>query len=70
MRSGREGSELIRKLESAGWVLRATRGSRRQFKHPQSASVVTIAGHPGNDVPIGTLRAILKAAELEGDWQR
>ncbi|MBM3725245.1 MAG: type II toxin-antitoxin system HicA family toxin [Acidobacteria bacterium] len=59
--------DLIRKLESCGWVLRATRGSHRQFKHPQRPSVVTVAGHPGKDVPIGTLRAILKAAGLEGD---
>jgi len=59
--------DLIRKLESAGWVLRSTRGSHRQFKHPQKPSVVTVAGHAGKDVPIGTLRSILKAADLEGD---
>ncbi len=39
--------DLIRKLESAGWVLRSMRGSHRQFKHPQRPSVVTVAGHPG-----------------------
>lgn len=50
--------------------LRATRGSHRQFKHPQKPFVVTVAGHSGKDVPIGTLRAILKAAGLEGDEQR
>ncbi|MCC6537262.1 MAG: type II toxin-antitoxin system HicA family toxin [Bryobacterales bacterium] len=59
--------DLIRKLESAGWILRATRGSHRQFKHAQKPAVVTVAGHPGKDVPVGTLRAILKAADLEGD---
>jgi predicted RNA binding protein YcfA (HicA-like mRNA interferase family) len=26
--------------------------------------VVTIAGHPGRDVPIGTLKAILKSTKL------
>jgi predicted RNA binding protein YcfA (HicA-like mRNA interferase family) len=26
--------------------------------------VVTIAGHPGKDVPIGTLKSILKSAKL------
>ena len=59
--------DLIRKLESTRWVLRSTKGSHRQFKHPDKPLIVTVAGHPGKDVPIGTLRAILKAAELEGD---
>ncbi|MBK7927110.1 MAG: type II toxin-antitoxin system HicA family toxin [Bryobacterales bacterium] len=59
--------DLIRKLEAAGWVLRSTRGSHRQFKHSQKPAVVTVTGHPGQDLPIGTLRAILKAADLEGD---
>jgi predicted RNA binding protein YcfA (HicA-like mRNA interferase family) len=27
--------------------------------------VVTVVGHPGKDVPIGTLKAILKNAEIE-----
>ena len=62
--------DLIRKLESAGWVLRSIRGSHRQFKHPQKSLIVTVAGHPGKDVPIGTLRAILRAAELEGDQDK
>ncbi|MBL8229493.1 MAG: type II toxin-antitoxin system HicA family toxin [Bryobacterales bacterium] len=41
--------------------------TRRQFKHPHKLSVVTVAGHRAKDVPIGTLRAILKAADLEED---
>jgi len=62
--------DLIRKLDSAGWVLRSTKGSHRQFKHPTKPLVVTVAGHPGKDVPIGTLRAILKAAEMGGDSEQ
>jgi predicted RNA binding protein YcfA (HicA-like mRNA interferase family) len=59
--------DLIRKLEAAGWILRATRGSHRQFKHPDKPLVVTVPGNLGKDVPTGTLRAILKAADLEGE---
>jgi len=59
--------DLIRLLELKGWKLRATRGSHRQFKHPTKPMIVTVAGHAGRDVPIGTLRAILKAAELDGE---
>ena len=54
--------DLIRLLESNGWRLKATKGSHRQFRHPEKGLVVTVAGHPGKDVPIGTLKAILRSA--------
>ena len=57
--------DLIRLLESNGWRLKTVRGSHRQFKHPDKRMVVTVAGQSGKDVPIGTLKAVLKAAELE-----
>ncbi|MFN0103279.1 MAG: type II toxin-antitoxin system HicA family toxin [Bryobacteraceae bacterium] len=28
--------------------------------------MVTVPGNPGDDIPIGTLKAILKSAALEG----
>ena len=57
--------DLIDLLESAGWRLKATKGSHRQFLHPQKGMVVTVPGHPGKDVPVGTLKAILRSARLE-----
>ena len=57
--------DLIRRLERAGWVLKATRGSHRQYRHPDKGWVVTVPGHPSKDVPIGTMRAILRSAGLE-----
>jgi predicted RNA binding protein YcfA (HicA-like mRNA interferase family) len=57
--------ELIRLLESNGWRLRATRGSHRQFRHPQKGMVVTVPGQLGKDVPVGTLKAVLRSAGLE-----
>jgi predicted RNA binding protein YcfA (HicA-like mRNA interferase family) len=56
--------DLVRMLESAGWRLKATRGSHQQFRHPEKGMVVTVAGKPGNDIPIGTLKAILRSAGL------
>jgi predicted RNA binding protein YcfA (HicA-like mRNA interferase family) len=56
---------VIHLLESNGWRLKATKGSHRQFLHPQNGMVVTVAGQPGKDVPLGTLRAILRSAGLE-----
>jgi predicted RNA binding protein YcfA (HicA-like mRNA interferase family) len=57
--------DLIRLLESAGWRLRATKGSHRQFRHPHKGMVVTVPGQEGKDVPVGTLRAILRSAGLD-----
>jgi len=54
-------------LESNGWRLKATKGSHRQFRHPQKGMVVTVPGHLGKDVPVGTLKAILKSAGIEGE---
>jgi predicted RNA binding protein YcfA (HicA-like mRNA interferase family) len=58
--------DLIHMLESAGWRLKATKGSHRQFLHPQKGMVVTVPGQAGKDVPAGTLKAILRSAGLEG----
>ena len=58
--------DLIRLLDSNGWRLRTTRGSHRQFLHPQEGRVVTVPGQLGKDVPVGTLKAILRSAGLEG----
>lgn len=57
--------DLIRSWNPTGWRLRATRGSHRQFKHPERGMVVTAAGQPGKDVPTGTLKAILRTAGLD-----
>jgi len=58
--------ELIRVLEDDGWMLARTRGSHRQFHHPTKPGTVTVAGKPGVDVPVGTLRSALKQAGLLG----
>ena len=47
-------------LEQAGWVLVATRGSHRQFKHPLRPSRVTVAGRPSDDLASGTLKSIAR----------
>src|ERR1039458_4803003 len=48
------------------WRLKRTRGSHRQFRHPGKGMIVTVPGQLGKDVPVGTLRAILRSAGLEG----
>jgi predicted RNA binding protein YcfA (HicA-like mRNA interferase family) len=57
--------EIIRVVEDDGWILVRTRGSHRHFKHPSKPGLVTIAGHPGVDMPKGTLNSVLKQAGLK-----
>ena len=57
--------EIIRILERDGWYLARTKGSHRQFKHPEKVGAVTVAGKESLDVPRGTLNSILKQAGLK-----
>ena len=57
--------DIIARIQADGWTLARTRGSHRHFKHPNKPGIVTVAGHPGVDVPPGTLNSILKQAGLK-----
>jgi predicted RNA binding protein YcfA (HicA-like mRNA interferase family) len=57
--------DVIRLVRSDGWREVRTAESHRQFRHPKKRGVVTIAGKPGLDVPVGTLKSILKQAGLK-----
>ena len=48
--------EVIKMLEYDGWYLARTKGSHRQFKHPEKAGSFTVSGNLGVDMPIGTLK--------------
>lgn len=56
--------DVIRRLESEGWLLVVTKGSHRQFKHPRLIGRVTVSGALGADVPLGTLASIERQARL------
>lgn len=57
--------EIIKVIEDDGWRLVRTKGSHRQFKHDDKPGVVTVPGHFGDDIAIGTLNSILKQAGLK-----
>ena len=57
--------DVIRLIESKGWKHVRTTGSHRHFKHSSKSNIVTIPGHPGDDIPTGILKSILKGAGLE-----
>ena len=57
--------EVIAMLERDGWVLVATKGSHRQYKHPVKKGRVTVPGHLGDELRPGTLNSVLKQAGLK-----
>ena len=57
---------MIRLIESDGWRLVVTPGSHRQYKHNTKSGRVTVSGHPGDDMPKGTLASVIRQAGLKG----
>jgi len=57
--------EVIKMLEDDGWYLARTKGSHRQFKHPEKPGTVTVSGNLGVDMPIGTVKSVWRQAQLE-----
>ena len=55
--------EIIARLEADGWYHVATRGSHKQYKHPEKTGRVTVP-HPKKDLPIGTVKSIVRQAGL------
>ena len=56
--------DAIRVIEQDGWTLVRTRGSHRQYRHPEKPGTVTIAGKPAHDLPRGTWASVMKQAGL------
>ena len=60
------GRELIRALESAGFIVDRTRGSHHILKHPDGRATA-VPVHSGETIGPGLLRAILRDVELSVD---
>ena len=57
--------DVIKMIEADGWFLSRTRGSHKQFKHPEKKGIVTIAGKLNDDLAPGTLNSVFKQAGLK-----
>ena len=57
--------DILKKLLDDGWVLARTKGSHRQYRHSAKKGLVTVAGHPGDDLAPGTQNSILKQSGLK-----
>ena len=63
--SGLKYKEIVKRLRKFGFVFdRHAAGSHEIWYNPVTNRYTTIPNHPG-DIPKGTLRAILKQAEIK-----
>ncbi len=56
--------EIEKQLLADGWFHVTTKGSHKQFKHPEKLGKVTVPQHKG-DLNIKTANSILKQAGLK-----
>lgn len=56
-------SELYRLLESKGWK-KANGTNHYKFRNPEFKYFIIVPRHASHEVPIGTLRSILRQARL------
>ena len=65
--AGLSAAEVVRKLRRAGFQFdRNAKGSHEIWRHPDGRRKVTVPNHPG-DLPEGTVRAIVRGADLTVD---
>ena len=58
--------EIIKIIETDGWVYVRQKGSHRQYKHPLKKGLVTIPIHRmSNDLSIGMEKSIFKQAQIK-----
>lgn len=56
-------AKIIKQIEDDDWYLVNVVGSHHQFKHPTKKGRVTVP-HPKKDLPIKTVKSILKQAGI------
>ena len=59
--------QLVRALKRAGFEEQRQRGSHQHLRRASDGKRVTVPVHQGRTVPIGTLRAILRDADISVD---
>jgi predicted RNA binding protein YcfA (HicA-like mRNA interferase family) len=57
--------EVIRKLRRLGFEGPLSGGRHLVMRHPQTGKKISVPMHKGRDIPVGTLRAILREAGVD-----
>jgi predicted RNA binding protein YcfA (HicA-like mRNA interferase family) len=58
------GKVLCKIVERSGWVLKRVTGSHHIYAKKGISAILSIPVHGNRDLPIGTLKGLLKDAEL------
>ena len=58
------GRRVIAALQNGGFRLSHTRGSHYYLRAPGAPRLVVVPVHRNRDLPLGTLRSVLRQAEL------
>ncbi len=58
------GKRLCKIVEQKGWVLKRITGSHHIYEKPEKGQILTIPVHRNQDLKLGTLRALMKIAQL------
>jgi predicted RNA binding protein YcfA (HicA-like mRNA interferase family) len=58
-------SELVRKLERAGWIEIRQTGSHKIFKNPKTGDTIPVPFHGSKEIGTGLANTILKKAGLK-----
>ena len=53
------GREVLRKLKKAGFEIVRIKGSAHYLRHPRTGRFTSVHIHGKQDIPLGTLRAIV-----------
>lgn len=56
--------EVVRIVEQHGFVLISQRGSHQKWRHPDTGKQVIVPYHKGKQLPLGTLRSIIKGSGI------
>ncbi len=58
------GKQLCKLVEQKGWILQRITGSHYIYANPELQQILSIPVHRNQDLKIGTLRALMKLAQL------
>ncbi len=61
------GKKLCKIVEKKGWILKKITGSHHIYEQPDESKIISIPVHRNQDLKLGTLKSIMKVAELVED---
>ncbi|NEO40373.1 MAG: type II toxin-antitoxin system HicA family toxin [Moorea sp. SIOASIH] len=59
------GKKFCKIIDKKGWVLRKITGSHYIYEKPGAQKIISVPVHKNQDLKRGTLKALMKIAELE-----